>query len=287
MRQIIITADDLGADAARNDGIFDAIRAGIVTSVSILANGPASKKSLKTLRSLAHNPISFGFHMNLSEGKPLASNLRLLVGEDGNFLKKTTARAVLMQPGDPELEGEIDHELVSQMETFLDGGLRITHLDGHQHVHVFPAVLPVTLKIAQRYKIPWVRIPEEPSPSAGLEDIPPWLSEEAKFFSGLAHAARLKLTGDKIQTPDHFRGLYLKGRFSLPVLFDLLQQVPPGLTELMVHPGQTSQTPLASPFSAFSTADRLRELKTLLDPAFLKALKRSHIHLISFPVASC
>ena len=287
MRQIIINADDLGADAARNDGIFDAIHAGIVTSVSILANGPASRKSLETLRSLAHNHISLGFHMNLSEGKPLTSNLRLLVGEDGDFLKKTSARAVLMQPGDPEIEREIDQELVSQMEAVLDGGLRITHLDGHQHVHVFPAVLPVTLKIAQRYKIPWVRIPEEPSPSMRLEDIPIWLSEEAKFFTGMARAARLKLTGGRIQTPDHFRGLFLKGRFSLPVLFDLLQKLPPGLTELMVHPGQISEKPFAGPFSAFSTSDRLRELKTLLDPAFLKVLKRSHINLTSFPVESC
>jgi chitin disaccharide deacetylase len=287
MKQIIINADDLGADTERNDGIFEAIRAGIVTSVSILANGPASRKSLETLRSLAHHPISLGFHMNLSEGKPLTPNLRLLVGEDGNFLKKTSARAVLMQPGDPELEREIDHELVSQMEAVLDSGLRITHLDGHQHVHVFPAVLPVTLKIAQRFKIPWLRTPEEPPPSSGLEDIPPWLREEAEFFSRMAHAARLKLAGDKIQTPDHFRGLYFKGRFSLPVLFDLLRHVPPGLTELMVHPGQISEKPFTGPFSAFSTADRLTELKTLLDPAFLKVLERSQIKLTSFPVASC
>ena len=285
MRQLIINADDLGADAARNDGIFDAIRAGIVTSVSNLANGPASKESIRTLRTFAHNNISLGFHMNLSEGKPLTSNLKLLVGEDGNFLKKTSARAVLMQPGDPELEREIDHELVSQMEALLDDGLRITHLDGHQHVHVFPAVLPATLKITQRYKIPWIRIPEEPSPSSGMEGIPPWLREEAKFFSGIAKTARLKLKGTEIQTPDHFRGLYLKGRFSLPVLLDLLQKVPPGLTELMVHPGQIAEKPFAGPFSAFSTADRLRELQTLLDPVFLKVSERAHIKLTSFSVA--
>jgi predicted glycoside hydrolase/deacetylase ChbG (UPF0249 family) len=285
MRQIIINADDLGADAARNDGIFDAIRAGIVTSVSILPNGPASKKSIETLRSLAHNNISLGFHINLSEGKPLSSNLRLLVGEDGSFLKKTSARTILMQPGDPELEREIDHELVSQMEALLDDGLRITHLDGHQHVHVFPAVLPVALKIAQRYKIPWMRIPEEPSPSSGVEGVPPWLREEANLFSGIAKIARLKLKGAEIQTPDHFRGLYLKGRLSLPVLLDLLQKIPPGLTELMVHPGQIAEKPFAGPFSAFSTADRLKELKTLLDPIFLKVLERAHIELTSFSVA--
>jgi chitin disaccharide deacetylase len=285
MRQLIINADDLGADAARNEGILDAIRAGMVTSVSILPNGPASPKGLESLRFLAHNNLSLGFHMNLSEGKPLSSNLRLLVDEDGSFLNKASARALLMQPGDPDLRREIDHELASQMEALLDNRLRITHLDGHQHVHVFPAVLPATLKIAHRYKIPWMRIPEEPSPSSCVENIPSWLRAEAKFFSGIAHAARRRINGEEIQTPDHFRGLYLKGRFSSPVFLDLIQRVPPGLTELMVHPGQISENPFAGPFSAFSTSDRLKELNTLLDPMFLKVLERSSITLTSFHVA--
>jgi D-alanine-D-alanine ligase-like ATP-grasp enzyme len=40
MRRLIVNADDLGADEARNEGIFEAIRAGVVTSASILPNGP-------------------------------------------------------------------------------------------------------------------------------------------------------------------------------------------------------------------------------------------------------
>ncbi len=39
MKSLIINADDLGADEARNRGIFEAIEAGRVTSVSILVNG--------------------------------------------------------------------------------------------------------------------------------------------------------------------------------------------------------------------------------------------------------
>ena len=39
MKSLIINADDLGADEPRNRGIFEAIEAGRVTSVSILVNG--------------------------------------------------------------------------------------------------------------------------------------------------------------------------------------------------------------------------------------------------------
>ena len=41
MKQLIINADDFGADEARNAGIIEAIQKGVATSASLLANGPA------------------------------------------------------------------------------------------------------------------------------------------------------------------------------------------------------------------------------------------------------
>jgi len=41
MKRLIVNADDLAADEARNAGIFEAIAQGRVTSVSLLPNGPA------------------------------------------------------------------------------------------------------------------------------------------------------------------------------------------------------------------------------------------------------
>ena len=283
MRQLIINADDLGADEARNAGILEAIQTGIVTSTSILANGPALEDALRRIRSQIHQNVSFGIHINLSEGKPLSSNLRLLTGQGGCFLKKTSAHELLMRPGDRDLEREISQELANQIEALLNAGVRIDHLDGHQHVHVFPAVLPLTIKVAQQYKIPWIRIPEEPYPVSGGMGISPVLKEEAQFFSRISKKARLQLKGTRIQTPTHFRGLYLKGRLSLLLLFDLLQEIPPGLTELMVHPGRVSDRPFPGPFSAFSTSDREKELEALIDQKFQQGLENEHISLMPFP----
>ena len=285
MKQLIINADDLGAAEARNVGIFEAIQAGVVTSVSILANGQALEDALRRIRSQIRQNISLGIHINLSEGRPLSSNLRLLTGQDGCFLKKLSAHEILMRPEDPELEREISQELTNQIETLLDTGVRIDHLDGHQHVHVFPAVLPLAIKIAQKYKIPWMRIPKEPFPISGGRIIPGPLKAEAQFFSRIAKRAWPQLKGPEVKAPNHFRGLYLKGRLSLPLLFDLLQEIPPGLTELMVHPGRVSDRPFSGPFSAFSTSDREKELKALIDQRFQQGLENAHICLMSFPEA--
>ncbi len=55
MRRLIINADDLGADHARNEGIFEAIEAGVVTAASILANGEPYRRDASLLRSEIHH----------------------------------------------------------------------------------------------------------------------------------------------------------------------------------------------------------------------------------------
>jgi predicted glycoside hydrolase/deacetylase ChbG (UPF0249 family) len=282
MRKLIINADDLGADEARNAGIFEGIEAGVVTSASLLTNGPALDNALRRIRSLGHPGASFGIHVNLSEGKPLSPNLRILTGEDGCFLTKTHAHQLLMRVGDSELQKEIAQEMAAQIKSLLDTGIRIDHFDGHQHVHVFPAAFPAAVRMSSKYRIPWMRIPKEPSPLSEMDAVPDGLMKEAQFFCRIAEWARAQFKGSEIRTPNHFRGLYLKGRLSLPVLLNLLRELPPGLTELMVHPGRPSDS-APGPFSAFSTIDREKELETLLDRRLRETLKNSEISLTPFP----
>jgi chitin disaccharide deacetylase len=301
MRELIVNADDLGADEARNAGIFEAIHAGTVTSVSILPNGPALDDALRRIRSLSQRNVSFGIHLNLSEGKPLSSNLKWLTGKDGCFLKKPHAHQLLMGLCDSgentdgyserdsktvsALQREIAQEAKAQIESLLKTGIRIDHLDGHQHIHVFPAVFPAALDLVRRHGIPWMRIPEEPPPPSGKVGIPDRLREESRCFSAIAGKARGQLKGLNVRTPNHFRGLYLKGRVSSTILLDLLQDLGPGLTELMVHPGRVSDQRLSSPFSGFSTPDREKELNALLDQRFGQAVKNARIALTSFSEA--
>ena len=283
MRKLIINADDLGADEARNEGIFEAIEAGVVTSASLLANGPALRAGLRRIGSLSNPGASFGVHINLSEGKPLSRNLRILAGKDGSFLGKGPSQQLLTRSGDPELEAEIAREMAVQIESLLDSGVKIDHLDGHQHVHVFPAVFPASIRMLRKYRIPWMRVPEEPLSSSEEGAVPDRLVKEARFFSGIAERARAQFKTIDLCIPNHFRGLYLKGRVSTPVLVSLLRGLRDGLTELMVHPGRVSRTSLPGPFAAFSTPDREKELEALLGRDFREALGDSGITLTPFP----
>lgn len=284
MKQVIINADDLGADEARNEGILEAILAGTVTSVSILANGHALEDALQRIRSLDPAKISFGIHFNISEGRPLSADLRVLAGPDGCFLKKAATHQLLMRDGSEALEHDIIRELDIQIETLKGTGLHVTHIDGHQHVHVFPAAIKAVCVAAKKHNIPWVRIPDEPEPLFREDTIADSLIEETRTFSRVARSARFHFKDTGLKSTDHFRGLYLKGRTSLPLMQRILEELPPGLTEIMVHPGRVSTDNLtAGPFSSFSTMDREKELHVLLSEEFRLTLSRIGVILIPFP----
>jgi predicted glycoside hydrolase/deacetylase ChbG (UPF0249 family) len=283
MKRLIVNADDLGADGARNAGIFEAIRAGAVTGASLLVNGPALKEALPEILSLGKKDVSWGVHLNLSEGSPLSANLCLLTGENGCFLGKGRAHAMLMRRGDAEVEREVRQELGAQIQALQESGIRISHLDGHQHVHVFPAVVRAAVEAALEHRIPWVRIPEEARPHPAAEAIPDSLLAEAEHFSRLAQEARSQAKDSGARMTDHFRGLYLKGGMNRTLMEKTLRELPPGLTELMVHPGRCPTASLSTPFSAFSTGDREKELETLLSEEFRAALARNGIDLTPYP----
>ncbi len=346
MKQLIINADDFGADSCRNRGIAAAVAAGAVTAVSVLVNGPAFAEGLPLLDGWQRRGIAVGLHLNLSEGRPLAKGLTVLAGDDGGFQGKTATHALLMQKNSGKLAEDILTETEAQIVRLGETGIRIDHLDGHQHVHVFPGAAAVVVAAAARHGIPRVRLPSETRPEDNARrtcgqkgaydacdrDIDsqavmalrpgncPWetagepgkqkqtrlngsfkaaipedaaamptasLLREAALFSGLATAARPLLAAAGIRTTDHFRGLCLKNRLSLPLLEAVFRELPAGLTELMVHPGDLSDTTAAvtGPFAAFATGDRQRELAVLLTPEFLDLLKKYEIKLISHPEA--
>lgn len=283
MKRLIINADDLGADGARNKGIFEAIEAGVVTAASILVNGPAFHDVLQRMASINCDRISFGIHLNLTEGMPLTPGLKFITGPDGCFCGKAEGHRRLMKSGDAALEEEVWQECAAQITALRDAGVRIDHMDGHQHVHIFPAVINSVLGAGRVFGIPWIRIPEEPPPSVSMDRNNHTLAGEAEMFCRLAASARNGIHESTMKMTDHFRGLYLKGRMSLSRLEGILRSLPTGLTELMVHPGRVSAGQAEGPFSSFSHGDRETELEVLTDGNFRAMLAKHHIRLTPFP----
>src|SRR5450759_2760437 len=134
--RLIVHADDFGESVEITRGICTAIEGSAVTSTTIMANMPGTADALERVAGLA-DQASFGVHLNLCEGGPLTTG-RTLVGRRGDFHGK---RALFLRAISGMLsETEVEAELRAQIAVVHDAGIRISHADGHKHLHQLPVV---------------------------------------------------------------------------------------------------------------------------------------------------
>jgi predicted glycoside hydrolase/deacetylase ChbG (UPF0249 family) len=150
---LIINADDLGISEENTAATASLMERGRVTSATILANGEDLESAVNVARSLPR--CSFGVHLNLTEGPPLTDSSRLspLLGEDGQF-----TRLVFSEPLAGPLLSAVEEEWVAQVEKVRATGLRVTHLDSHEHVHTIPRLFFAFKAVQRRTGIRKARI---------------------------------------------------------------------------------------------------------------------------------
>jgi predicted glycoside hydrolase/deacetylase ChbG (UPF0249 family) len=140
VKKLIVTADDVGLHRGMTDGAIRAHRDGIVTACSMVANGVAFDDAVRKLRDLPS--LEVGVHLTLVEELSLTT---------GQPMPKNYTHFMLSRPVD------VEPELRAQIEKVLASGLRVTHLNGHQHLHLLPRVFTVVEKLASEYRIGYVR----------------------------------------------------------------------------------------------------------------------------------
>jgi chitin disaccharide deacetylase len=140
-KRLIVTADDVGLHRGMTAGAIRAHRDGIVTACSIVANGVAFYDAVKQLQEVP--ALEVGVHLTLVEERSL-TGMRL-PGSYVEFVRDMKDRAA------------IERELRAQIERVLATGLRVTHLNGHQHVHMWPSVFAIVSRLADEYGIGYVR----------------------------------------------------------------------------------------------------------------------------------
>ena len=171
MKRLIVNADDFGLHAAVNHGIRDAYSGGIVTSTSLMAVGAAFDEAVAIARDCPE--LGVGVHLTLVGARPVASAVASLVDGKGDFCASYPVFLRRYLQGTIRRD-EVARELAAQIEKVTQAGIRPTHLDSHQHLHVVPGISAIVLDLARRFAIPAVRIPAEPlgffgglSPSVG------------------------------------------------------------------------------------------------------------------------
>jgi chitin disaccharide deacetylase len=261
---LIVHADDFGETLEITRGICLGIEAGALTSTSILANMPGTPDGLQRAVGLSDR-ASFGVHLNFCEGRPLTT-ARSLVNANGHFHGKRTlfTKAVTGQLALADLEAEIS----AQIARVRDAGVRISHVDGHKHLHQLPVVSTAVANVLPRFGIHRVRITRLGS-----------LARAARSASGLvrellAMKASGKFRNSGLRSPVRILDLrpFVVGRTGLQHWVDRQ-----GPVELCCHPG-TAAADADKPGSHRRSA----ELDFLLSPEFRELLRANGVRLVSY-----
>ena len=141
MKKLIVTADDVGLDRGMTAGAIEAHRHGIVTACSVVANGREFDDAVVRLRDCPS--LEVGVHLTLVEERALTT---------GETMPRNYVRYLLSRRGDAEWE------LRAQIERVLTAGFRVTHLNGHQHLHQLPRISRIVQRLAREYGINYVRV---------------------------------------------------------------------------------------------------------------------------------
>jgi hopanoid biosynthesis associated protein HpnK len=263
-RALIVTADDFGLSTEVNDAVEAAHRRGILSAASLMVAEPAAADAVARARRLPS--LRVGLHLSLVEGRPMLPPERVpdLVDAGGRF-RTDMARAGAAMFFRPAVRRQLAAEIEAQFAAFAATGLPLDHANAHKHFHLHPTIGALLVATGRRHGLKAVRVPLEPL--AVLRAVEPGAAAPGSWITtpwARLLARRLRRQG--LTVPDQVFGLAWSGAMTAARLEGVLRRLPPGVTEIYLHPATDGGFDGAAPGYRYA-----EELAALLAPAALEA----------------
>jgi hopanoid biosynthesis associated protein HpnK len=275
MRRLVVTADDFGAAEVVNEAVERAHAEGILTAASLMVGGAAAADAVARAR--RQPTLRVGLHLVLVEGWPVSPprDIPDLVDRSGAFRSDMARMGVdiFLRPG---VRRQLAREIEAQFQAFAATGLPLDHVNAHKHFHVHPTIAGLVLAIGGRFGLRALRIPAEPreilrriepqGALGGFDIVGPW-----------ARVMRARAHGAGIGTSNHVFGLHWSGAMTPERLGGLLTHLPPGLSEIYLHPAVANAYPGSAPGYGYR-----QEFEALIDPGVIEAARAADLRLGGF-----
>ncbi|VBB09410.1 glycoside hydrolase/deacetylase beta/alpha-barrel [Lucifera butyrica] len=278
MKKLIVNADDFGRHVSINKAILQGHASGCITSASLMPGGAAFADAVE--KAAGCPSLGVGVHLTLIGEKPVLcpSQIPSLVDGEGRLVSQYPQFLARFLRGCINLS-EVRAELTAQMDKVAALGIAITHVDSHQHLHVLPGITDIVLDIAAACNVKALRIPAVPLYFTGGY---PYRFSQLLGRSGLTVLAKLancKAKSRGFKMPDHFFGIVAGGGVREECLLDIVRNLPDGVSEIMVHPGDNDY--VLSADTGWSHSFQA-ELAAVSSPQVSRLLKEQKIVLASF-----
>lgn len=278
-KHLILNADDFGLTPGVNAAILRAHRDGVLTNATLMANASAFDDAVAL--ALATPSMGVGCHLVLVGGRSVAPAREIpsLASPDGQLPSSLATFAARVASGAIK-QSDIEKELRAQVEKIRSAGIVPTHFDTHKHTHMLPPVLRAVGVIAGEFGIHRIRKPFERLRHSWSGSPKPKQLFAASTVRVMSVSFRSLSKKCGLRSPDHFLGLASTGRLGPPALRRLIDTLPDGQTEIMLHPG-ICDADLAATGSRLQR-ERELELAALLDPDVKRAVATAGIRLITY-----
>lgn len=220
--KVIINADDCGINKPVDAEIERFIQLGKITSTTVMANMD-DLDGARRLYDLYKDKISFGVHVNLTDGAPLTSSQALL---EYGYYKEEDGKIILN--GYPfinkripkQLHQDIIKECVAQIDRVRDAGIRISHIDSHHLMLTSQSMVNMTPEILKKTGVKKMRRARNYVPNKSLS-----------FYIRQAWFSYMKMRVKGLQSTDWFE--MFTNYYKLSIKGFYME----GCIELMTHPG--------------------------------------------------
>jgi len=234
---LVVTADDFGATAGVNAAIVRAHRDGILTSASLMVTGAAFDDAVRLAR---ENPtLAVGIHLVTVLGRAVLppAEIPSLVDGEGNFSNNPTM-AGLRYYFSKAARRDLRRELAAQFEKFHSTGLRLSHVDGHLHLHVHPVIFGIAVEMGAKYGARRMRVPVEERRLALGFDRSRRLTKtiHSVMFGGLGRYMKRRLAPGGFVYADRVYGNLQSGRMDERYFMYALDNLTGRTNEIYFHP---------------------------------------------------
>ncbi len=245
-----------------------------------MVSAPAVEDAVAHAKSLPD--LNVGLHLVLTNGKATlpSSEISSLVDDNGNFATNQVTSGIKMF-FNAETKYQLEKEIRAQFEAFKATGLKLDHVNAHNHMHLHPTVFSLILTIGNEYGLTAIRIPNEPPLESITSDKKDklrrylnWLFLKP-FVSNMKKQCRIR----NINVNDTIYGLLDSGHMNIDKLVRIIPHISEGVTEIYCHPATGKWEDIDPAATDYEFEE---EYKALIHPRIIRTVEKFDIKLTGF-----
>jgi len=277
LTRVILNADDFGLAPAHTRRVAALRAKGLLTDVSLLANGTSFSEASRSLTAAALSET--GVHLCITGGeRPVSAPRDVPSLLSGVSFRAHWPGVLLALTAGRIRRAEVEREWEAQIARAEGAGLRVTHLDSHQNLHLHPFLFPVAVALALQFRVSFVRAPRADDPP-GCPDAPPLSRLRARFLALLGSRGRRLLDEAGLPEPPRVLGLAEAGHMTAARFANAVANLPEGDYEVALHSGDEDDVTRARYLWGY---DWRGEAEALESGAVAAALAARGIAAVSF-----